>query len=340
MEVKNLPIDNQKFPETINWLLEGPAWVRYNVLTGLLENDAASDEAQEAYQSMIADTKITGLIKDVNAWETAVLRRHNDANHPIHKLSFLAEIGVRTDTPGMGTALELITGHISTEGPLQVLSNYPTNFGGSGKDEWLWVLCDAPVIMFALVRLDKKYAQVYAKGIQHLTQLSRENGWPCAAAEAVGKFKGPGKRSDPCPYANVLMLKLHAELGMPADTGPVKNGVETLLSLWENSRSERPFLFKMGTNFRKHKVPFVWYDILHVAHILSHFPQTHPDKRFLSMIEVILSKASSEFRFTSESVWMKWKGWEFCQKREPSRWVTYYVLKILKQAGYDVTLSK
>ena len=337
MDPKTLSVNPEKIKATTQWLLDGPAWIRYNTLINLLGEDENSPEVRESYQATLADSQISALVKDVQSWDDALLKRHNDANHPIHKLSFLTEIGLCKDAPGIQTALESITGHESPEGPLQVLSNYPTHFGGSGKNEWLWVLCDAPLIFFSLVRLDKKYAQVYAKGIQHLTQLSRENGWPCAAADAIGKFKGPGKRSDPCPYANLLMLKLHAELGTPGNEEPVKNGVETLLSLWEHSRNERPFLFKMGTNFRKLKVPFVWYDILHVAHVLSQFPGAHADERFQSMLSVILSKADSEFRFQSESIWTKWKGWEFCQKREPSYWVTYCVLKILKQSGYPIT---
>jgi hypothetical protein len=28
-----------------------------------------------------------------------------------------------------------------------------------------------------------------------------------------------------------------------------------------------------------------------------------------------------------------WKGWEFCQKREPSMWVTFSILRIFKRIG-------
>jgi hypothetical protein len=30
--------------------------------------------------------------------------------------------------------------------------------------------------------------------------------------------------------------------------------------------------FYMGTDFCKHKVPLVWYDILHVVDVLTQFP--------------------------------------------------------------------
>ena len=167
----------------------------------------------------------------------------------------------------------------------------------------------------------------------YLNGLARNNGWPCAASEALGKFRGPGKKEDPCPYANLLMLKFLAESKNKEQLRNAYTGIETLLSLWEHSREKRPYLFKMGTNFRKLKVPFVWYDILHVLDILSRYPHVHNDPRFSSMLEVVVNKAGPGFRFSSESIWTKWKGWEFCQKREPSRWVTYSVFRILKRMG-------
>jgi len=34
-------------------------------------------------------------------------------------------------------------------------------------------------------------------------------------------------------------------------------------------------------------------------------------------------------RFSLESVWTAWKGWEFGQKKEPSRWLTLTAWRIL-----------
>ena len=36
-------------------------------------------------------------------------------------------------------------------------------------------------------------------------------------------------------------------------------------------------------------------------------------------------------RFTPESIYTKLKGWEFAQKKEPSRWVTFLVNRIFKR---------
>ena len=319
--------------EAIQWMLDGPAWIRYNVLINLLDRERESPQAISAYNDMLNDPRIISLLADAQDWEHTLLKRHNDASHPIHKLSFLADIGISSQEPGIQSAIKNILKHKSKEGPFQVLSNYPTNFGGSGLDEWLWCLCDAPLTIYILIKFGLGNNEIVLSALRHLGTLVRENGWPCAACKSLGKFRGPGKKSDPCPYANLLMLKTNALINDPAYEEKINIGIETILGLWEHSREKRPYLFKMGTNFRKLKVPFIWYDILHVLDVLSQYKQAYNDPRFQSMLNVIRSKASLDFRFTSESIWTKWKGWEFCQKREPSMWVTYSVLRILKRVG-------
>jgi len=116
-------------------------------------------------------------------------------------------------------------------------------------------------------------------------------------------------------------------------TAEIQRSIEILLSLWEHSNEQHPFLFKMGTDFRKLKVPFIWYDILHLAHVLSNFPYVHDDVRFQKMLSMIERKANPEGKYQSESIWTKWKDWEFCQKKEPSRWVTLCVLRVLINCG-------
>lgn len=317
--------------KVIECLLEGPAWVRYRYLTDLLDVPESDGRATEARDGMMHDPQISQLVGDIKAWETTLLQRHNDAEHPIHKLCFLADIGFTIKDPGIEEITALILKHQDTDGPFLTLSNYPTHFGGSGTDEWLWALCDAPLLMYALTKMGLADDPRVKHSFDYLASLVRENGWPCAVSSSLGKFRGPGKKSDPCPYATLIMLKALSSDESRKNDPAVQTGINTLLSLWENCHAEHPYLFKMGTDFRKLKAPFIWYDILHVAEILSQFPQIHNDKRFLSMLEVLRSKADPDGLFTSESIWTKWKGWDFCQKKDPSRWVTLCALRILKR---------
>ena len=90
-----------------------------------------------------------------------------------------------------------------------------------------------------------------------------------------------------------------------------------------------PYMFYMGTDFRKIKAPLVWYDILHVLDVLSQFEWLRDDPRLQQMIEVVASKSDSEGRYTPESEWRAWRDWEFGQKKQPSRWVTFLIKRII-----------
>lgn len=99
------------------------------------------------------------------------------------------------------------------------------------------------------------------------------------------------------------------------------------------SRELHPHEFYMGTDFRKLRAPFVWYDILHVVEELSQFQWLHSDPHLLGMIELVKNKVDNHGRFTPESVYRAWKVWDFGQKREPSRWLTLLVRRVIMRVG-------
>jgi hypothetical protein len=223
--------------------------------------------------------------------------------------------------------------HQSKQGPFQLPMNIPVHFGGSGEDEWAWALCDAPVIVSSLIQLgmyDDPRVQI---AIDYMNGLIRENGWPCAVSPELGKFRGPGRKDDPCPYATLVMLKVLAHAPDIRKSKAAEIGVETLLSLWEESNEKHPYMFFMGTDFRKLKAPLFWYDILHVLDVLSHFAWTRKDKRFQQMLKTVEAKANSDGQFISESVWTAWKDWDFSQKKVPSKGLTFFVARIMKRVS-------
>jgi hypothetical protein len=125
------------------------------------------------------------------------------------------------------------------------------------------------------------------------------------------------------------MLSALSELPEWHDHESCRAGAEAALSLWTRSRKEHPYMFFMGTDFRKLKAPLIWYDILHVLDVLTRFPWLRKDRRLLDMAAVVRAKSDSSGRFTPESVWQAWSCWEFGQKKEPSRWVTLVVWRAL-----------
>ena len=127
------------------------------------------------------------------------------------------------------------------------------------------------------------------------------------------------------------MLKALSALPAWRDGPEARTGCETLLGLWSESRAQHPYQFYMGTDFRKLKAPLVWYDLLHVLDVLSRYPHLRQDPRLREMAELLEAQADEEGRFTAQSVWRAWSQWEFGQKREPSRWLTFLAWRIRKR---------
>jgi hypothetical protein len=278
---------------------------------------------------MLADTPVQNLVAELSGWPGTVISSHKSASQPFHKLTFLADLGLSAKDPGVNTIIARILQHQSDEGPFQLPMNIPTHYGGTGQDQGAWALCDAPLSVYALVKFGLQNKPPVKAAINHLIGLLRDNGWPCAVSKELGKFRGPGRQADPCPFANLAMLKALAEIEEVRDSPACHTGAETLLTLWNESATQHPYQFYMGTDFRKLKVPFVWYDLIHVLDVLSRFSWLRHDARLLDMLEILKGKANRQGCFTLESVWTAWKDWEFGQKKEPSRWLTFLAWRII-----------
>ncbi len=292
------------------WLLtSSEPWTRYRTLLDLLDQTEETAEVQKARAQMLAHPQIGGLISEATTWGERPLRRHNDASHPIYKLSTLADFGLCRRDPQILLALERMLAHQSPQGAFQSLVNIPQAFGGSGGDQWAWMTCDAPTLLYILLAMGLNGDKRFQPAIDHLVGLSTEVGWRCAAAPELGKFKGPGRKTDPCPIANVLALKALSLAPNLIDSPAVHSGAEMLLQHWECSPAQKYFLFGVGSDYRKLKYPFIWYDILHVADVLSRFPFTLCDPRFQGMVEAIASNADAEGHYTASSMYQSWKDW-------------------------------
>jgi hypothetical protein len=315
----------------IDWLLDGEPWIEYRTRLDLLGQPEEDPKVRSARQTMLANPQVRNLVDELSGLPGTAISSHKSAGQPFHKLTFIADLGLTASDPGMEGIIRRILEHQSAEGPFQLPTNIPVHFGGTGQDQWAWALCDAPLIVYALAKFGLQDDPAVKSAINHLAGLVRDNGWPCAVSKELGKFRGPGRKGDPCPFANLAMLKALSVIKEWRNSPECHTGADTLLSLWSESSTQHPYIFYMGTDFRKLKVPFVWYDLLHVLDVLSRFEWLREDPRLIDMLGILKSKADEQGRFTLESVWTAWKDWEFGQKKQPSRWLTLTAWRILNR---------
>ena len=155
-----------------------------------------------------------------------------------------------------------------------------------------------------------------------------DNGWRCGAASSLPEFGGPGRRLDTCPMATTYVLKALALVPETGSSAAVTAGIDALLGHWEHQADYKLKMFGIGTDFRKLKYPFVWYDILHVADILTRFPPARSDPRLPDMVREITDQADDDGRYRAGSMYRAWQDWSFADKKQPSPFLTLLVMRI------------
>jgi len=304
-------------------------WLQYAIRLNLLNE--SREDLVDLKAEALKDTKIRSYLSAVTDFHNAIVRNHKDPDLSIHKLLFLLDIGFDTDIPEINSAVKQIMSHKDKYGVYQSKTNIPPHYGGKGEDVFGWCLCDAPLLLLVLLKAGIDYQQHIKQGLDHLSSLYKEQGFPCSVSDEHGTFRGPGRKDDCCPYATLIMLKLLSGTDEYRNSDIVKGGIEVILSLWENSLERHPYMFYMGTDFRKLKAPAMWYDIVGVTDFLSQYDFVKTDSRFLEMVDVIRGKQDAYGLFTPESVYQKFKGWDFGQKKTVSPYLSYLCIRILNR---------
>ena len=312
------------------WLLKSnEPWTHYRIMVDLLERPEDDKEVVEARVKMLAHPQIQSLITKAAAWGVQPLKRHNDSSHPIYALVTLADFGLRASDNGIQPIIEQILKNQSAEGAFLSPLLIPQAYGGSGEMMWSWVACDAPLLLYVLLSMGD--ARIH-KASEHLSSLVCENGYRCAASADLAGFKGPGKHTAPCPIANLIALKALSLLPAEQNKPSIDLAIQMLLDFWKQRKEKKYFLFGMGTDFNKLKLPFVWFDLLHVLEVLSRFPSAISDARYHEMLHILKSNATPEGNYIATSAYQAWKGWSFADKKYPSPWLTFIVERILKRS--------
>jgi hypothetical protein len=304
-------------------------WLKYAIHLHLCHEP--KDNIAVLRNAALADGGIQNHLNDVANFHGMLVTNHKNPDLPIHKLLFLLDLGFDMDVPEIKAAIDEILKHRDDNGIFQSLTNVPKHYGGAGVDVFSWCLCDAPLLLLALLMAGVDYDEYIKPGIDHMISLSRDNGFPCAVSPELGKFRGPGRKDDCCPYATLIMINVLSYIPEYLDSPFVTSSVKALLDLWENSLEQHPYMFFMGTDFRKLKAPSCWYDIVSVAGVLCKYKFVQRDPRFLEMITLIRNKQDKDGLFTPESAYQRMKDWDFGQKKLPSPYLTYLCLRILER---------
>ncbi|HEC31196.1 MAG TPA: hypothetical protein ENI41_01750 [Deltaproteobacteria bacterium] len=315
--------------DPIPWLLESNPWTKYEVLTELLNKPDSSSEVIAAKQELINHPQIQDLIKETKDWLPKAPTRNNDSTISYYKLRMLTDFGLTISDSGMKEIFDMATAHkinnlFASRGtePIKPQKNKPDPYA----DEWHIAPCNSPIILYSLLCLDPDNSQVKEAVEELKNRWNTNQGWFCHYFFVESMFK---KLQVGCQMAGLMALEVFSKVPELKESINAQNAYYPLKFHYEYGKTM--YYFGRSKRFWTLKYPFVWYNALYLAEVLTRFEFVKTEKLVQELVTWIEQAQDNEGRFTPTSMFMAYKGWDFANKKEPSPWITFLCCRILKR---------
>jgi hypothetical protein len=290
--------------KVLDWLLEGPAWVRYAVELQLL--NGKPDPAPALRDSAIRE--IIDRLKGRDAGIPAIKSgrvHYTEAGKAYWDLFFLADIGLTAAQAGLEAEAEEIFRFQAPDGSFTMPPNVQDSY-----------FCMSAILLSSLARMGYRDDPRMVKYVRlALSSQSNDGGWYC-------HYFGYDPCVESCPMDNLNMLMLLGRYERFRDDPKLRGAIGLLLKHW--AIGEHLHGFGIGKRFRSLQYPAVKYGILRVLDVLSLYPYAVENRSFREMLDFVRGKAV-DGRYTPEATTGAYPAFDFDQTREPSRWITFLV---------------
>jgi hypothetical protein len=299
--------------KVIDWLLVGPAWLRYAVGLQLLDAkpNVAPALQDNAVQTLVS--RLKGSTAGIPAIKSGRVH-YTEAGKAYWDLFFLADIGFSLNDLGLEKEAEEIFRFQSPDGSFTIPPNVRDNY-----------FCMSSILLSSLAKMGYHDDPRLAKYIRLvMSSQSYDGGWHCYDDD-FGRVE-----IGSCPMANLNVLMLLGQYESYRPSPALRGALDLLLGHWR----ERANLhgFGVGRRFMSLQYPAVKYGILRVLDVLSLFPYAIASPDFASMLDYVHNKAVDGRYFTG-SFDSSYAGFDFAQSAAPSRWITLLIGRIDKRAG-------
>jgi len=294
--------------KVLDWLLEGPAWLRYAVELQLLDArpDITPVLQDSAIQKLI--NRLKGSVTGIPALKTGRVH-YTETGKAYWDLFFLADIGLSIRDLGLDGEAEEVFRFQSQDGSFTIPPNVQDNY-----------FCMSAILLSSLAKMGYHDDPQLAKYIR-LVMNSRcyDGGWHCYD-DGSGRLE-----IESCPMDNLNILMLLGQYEPYRRDRVLNSAIDLLLEHWE--RRANLHGFGVGRRFMSLQYPAVKYGILRVLDVLSLFPYAVNSQAFQSMLDFVHGKAV-DGRYFAENNDMVYTDFDFAQEAEPSRWLTFLVNRI------------
>jgi hypothetical protein len=292
--------------KVLDWLLEGPAWLKYAVELQLQDKQPDVSPALQDNSIRSLTARLKGTSVGIPAIKAGSVR-YTETGKAYWDLFFLADIGFKLKDLELESLAEEIFRYQAHEGTFTIPPNVKENY-----------YCMSAILVSSLARMGhgddpriKKYIHVA------LQEQMSGGGWDCYG----DNFNPEGS----CPMDDLNLLMLLGQY-VQYQQGPVMSGaIDLLLSHWQ--KGSHLYGFGVGKRFRAMEYPAVKYGILRVLDTLSLFPYAVKSRGFQSMLDHVHGKAV-QGRYNNEVDNAAYADFDFSRAGEPSRWLTFLVNRV------------
>ena len=297
--------------KVLDWLLEGPPWLRYAVELQLLDKEPdVTPVSQDAAIGRII-SRLKGSDSGIPALKSGRVH-YTEAGKAYWDLFFLADIGLSVRDAGLENEAESVFRFQAADGSFSIPPNVKDNY-----------FCMSAILLSSLARMGYREDPRMAKYIRAaLSAQMPGGGWDCYG-ETMGVLES-------CPMDDMNILMLLGQYEQHVDNPALNGAIDCLLEHWEDG--DHLYGFGVGRRFRNLLYPAVKYGILRVLDVLSLFPHAIESDSFKNMLDFVRAKAV-DGKYAPEDIEPAYHEFDFGLKFEPSRWITFLVNRIEKRAG-------
>lgn len=295
--------------KALDWLLEGPAWLRYAVELQLLDN-------KPDVTPVLQDTGIRKIISRLKGSEAGIPAiktgrvHYTEAGKAYWDLFFLADIGLSIHDIGLESEAEAVFRFQAADGTFTIPPNVKDNY-----------FCMSAILIASLARMGYRDDPRVVKYMRAaLSSQMPGGGWDCYG-ETMGVLES-------CPMDDMNILMLLGQYRQHINNPALYGAIDLLLEHWEVG--SHLYGFGVGRRFRSLLYPAVKYGILRVLDVLSLFPHAVESKSFQSMLDFVRAKAPGG-KYIAEDSEPAYADFDFGLKFEPSRWLTFLVNRVEKR---------
>jgi len=302
--------------EIMDWLLEGPAWMRFAVESQLLGSDADPRSAlgDESIQKVVR--RLTDARVGIPALKTGKVTWADTAN-AYWDLFFLTDVGLTAKDMGIEPEIEEFFKLQLADGTFVTEDDHAPNY-----------FCVSGIFLSAVARAGYKDDPRMMDYVEFILNTQQPDGWHCGHDHTTGReYEG----SESCPMDNLNILQLLGMYEEYREDSRFDGAIDILFEHWmRRGENWRPSDFGIGKRFMALEYPATKYGILRILDATSLFPYAFQIEGYLDMLNFVCNK-SEDGRFFAESVHESYAEFDFGQKQGPSRWITFLVERIKKR---------